>query len=125
MLQAAESTEIDGKEAARAGGKVITGARRSSGQGWNSAVGPRFEKRPAPTNGAETFRDSSEPKHIYYDGELCEAETLPNGFTKIRKDAVNASDLISTHTSNIRANIFSVCNFSHISYLRFGFMNSM
>ena len=103
MLQAAESTEIDGRqETARAAGgkeKVIAGARRSSGQGWNSAVGPRFEKRPAPapTNGADTFGDSSEPKHIYYDGELCEAETLPNGFTKIRKDAVNTSD----HRSNL------------------------
>merc|ERR1711915_161665 len=28
--------------------------------------------------------DDSQPQHIYYDGELCEAETLPNGFTKIR-----------------------------------------
>ena len=26
-----------------------------------------------------------ETKHIFYDGELCEAETLPNGFTKIRQ----------------------------------------
>ena len=28
---------------------------------------------------------TGETKTIFYDGELCEAETLPNGFTKIRK----------------------------------------
>merc|ERR1719461_215445 len=33
--------------------------------------------------GQEETSDS-QTKHIYYDGELCEAETLPNGFTKIR-----------------------------------------
>jgi hypothetical protein len=34
---------------------------------------PRFERKAA-----------AEQKHIYYEGEYCEAEELPNGFTKIR-----------------------------------------
>ena len=51
------------------------GTRRSSGQGWTSTLAPRFERRAA----AE-----AEQKHIYYEGEFCEAEELPNGFTKIR-----------------------------------------
>ena len=44
------------------------GARRSS-------LAPRFERKAA----AE-----AEKKHFYYEGEFCEAEDLPNGFTKIR-----------------------------------------
>eukprot|EP00092_Neocalanus_flemingeri_P014448 GFUD01015587.1.p1 GENE.GFUD01015587.1~~GFUD01015587.1.p1 ORF type:complete len:991 (+),score=328.13 GFUD01015587.1:343-3315(+) len=51
------------------------GTRRSSAQGWTSALAPRFERKAA----AE-----AEQKHIYYEGEFCEAEELPNGFTKIR-----------------------------------------
>jgi len=49
--------------------------RRSSAPGWTSSLAPRFERRAA----AE-----ADQKHIYYEGELCEAEELPNGFTKIR-----------------------------------------
>ena len=49
--------------------------RRSSAQGWTSSLAPRFERKAA----AE-----AEQKHIYYEGEFCEAEDLPNGFTKIR-----------------------------------------
>jgi hypothetical protein len=51
------------------------GTRRSSAQGWTSSLAPRFERKAA----AE-----AEQKHIYYEGEFCEAEDLPNGFTKIR-----------------------------------------
>ena len=51
------------------------GTRRSSAQGWTSSLAPRFERKAA----AE-----AEQKHIYYKGEFCEAEDLPNGFTKIR-----------------------------------------
>ena len=51
------------------------GARRSSGAGWTSSLAPRFERSAA----AE-----AEQKHIYYEGEFCQAEDLPNGFTKIR-----------------------------------------
>jgi hypothetical protein len=40
-----------------------------------SSLAPRFERKAA----AE-----AEQKHIYYEGEFCEAEDLPNGFTKIR-----------------------------------------
>jgi len=51
--------------------------RRSSGgrEGWGGSVAPRFERKAAAT---------AEQKHIYYEGEYCEAEELPNGFTKIR-----------------------------------------
>jgi len=49
------------------------GTRRSSAQGWTSSLAPRFERKAA-----------AEQKHIYYEGEFCEAEDLPNGFTKIR-----------------------------------------
>jgi len=48
------------------------GNRRSSAPSWTSSLAPRFERKAA------------EQKHIYYDGEICEAEDLPNGFTKIR-----------------------------------------
>ena len=48
---------------------------RSSAQGWTSSLAPRFERKAA----AE-----AEQKHVYYEGEFCEAEDLPNGFTKIR-----------------------------------------
>ena len=51
------------------------GTRRSSAQAWTSSLAPRFERKAA----AE-----AEQKHIYYEGEFCEAEDLPNGFTKIR-----------------------------------------
>jgi len=46
--------------------------RRSSAPSWTNSVAPRFERKAA------------EQKHIYYEGEICEAEDLPNGFTKIR-----------------------------------------
>ena len=49
------------------------GTRRSSAQSWTSSVAPRFERKAA-----------AEQKHIYYEGEFCETEDLPNGFTKIR-----------------------------------------
>merc|ERR1711892_851130 len=49
--------------------------RRSSAQGWTSSLAPRFERKSAA---------AVEQKHIYYEGEFCEAEDLPNGFTKIR-----------------------------------------
>ena len=39
----------------------------------------RFERKAA-----------AEQKHIYYEGEYCEAEELPNGFTKIRKEPLAA-----------------------------------
>ena len=54
--------------------KPIKGTRRSSSQGWTSSIAPRFERKAA------------EQKHFYYEGEICEAEDLPNGFTKIRKE---------------------------------------
>ena len=53
----------------------VGGTRRSSAEGWTSSLAPRFERKAA----AE-----AEQKHIYYEGEFCEAEDLPNGFTKIR-----------------------------------------
>ena len=59
--------------------------RRTSGSGWGSAcaVAPRFERRVTePEQQQENVQ--GETKTIFYDGELCEAETLPNGFTKIR-----------------------------------------
>ena len=60
--------------------------RRTSGSGggWGGgacSVAPRFERRVAEAGGDQP----GETKTIFYDGELCEAETLPNGFTKIRK----------------------------------------
>ena len=58
-----------------AGSASVGGTRRSSAQGWTSSLAPRFERKAA----AE-----AEQKHIYYEGEICEAEDLPNGFTKIR-----------------------------------------
>ena len=63
------------------------GSRRTSGQGWSSAVAPRFERRVIPVETGDTS-GAGDTKHVYYDGELCEAETLPNGFTKIRKVSV-------------------------------------
>jgi len=42
---------------------------------WVSSVAPRFERKAA----AE-----AEQRQVYYEGEICEAEELPNGFTKIR-----------------------------------------
>merc|ERR1711892_1424098 len=49
--------------------------RRSSAQGWTSSLAPRFERKAAA---------AAEQNQIYYEGEFCEAEDLPNGFTKIR-----------------------------------------
>ena len=66
------STGVTKGEAGLASGG---GTRRSSVQGWTSSLAPRFERKAA----AE-----AEQKHIYYEGEICEAEDLPNGFTKIR-----------------------------------------
>ena len=60
-------------------------SRRTSGQGWSGAVAPRFERRMEAGGGAGQEERTGETKHIFYDGELCEAETLPNGFTKIRQ----------------------------------------
>ena len=68
------------------GGKERGGPRKTSGQGWNSNLAPRFEKKVLPASASSPEADDSQPQHIYYDGELCEAETLPNGFTKIRKE---------------------------------------
>ena len=51
------------------------GTRRSSAQGWTSSLAPRFERKAVA---------KAEQKHIYYEGELCVAEDLLNGFTKIR-----------------------------------------
>lgn len=65
-----------------------SGSRRTSGQGWSSAVAPRFERRVIPVETGESGAGAGDTKHVYYDGELCEAETLPNGFTKIRKVTV-------------------------------------
>ena len=58
--------------------------RRTSGSsgGWSSAVPPRFERR---VTEAGEQAPHGETQTIFYDGELCEAETLPNGFTKIRQ----------------------------------------
>jgi hypothetical protein len=61
------------------------GTRRSSAQGWTSSLAPRFERKAA----AE-----AEKKHIYYEGEICEAEDLPNGFTKIRNGNLVKSSII-------------------------------
>jgi len=57
------------------GGPTSGRTSSNSGHGWTSSLAPRFERRAA----AE-----AEQKHIYYEGEFCEAEELPNGFTKIR-----------------------------------------
>ena len=51
------------------------GTRRSSAQGWTSSLAPRFERKAA---------TEAEHKQIFYEGKICEAEDLPNGFTKIR-----------------------------------------
>ena len=73
------------KEAA--GARQGPASRRTSGQGWSGAVAPRFERRMEAGAGTAGQEETSkgETKHIFYDGELCEAETLPNGFTKIRQ----------------------------------------
>jgi len=72
-----------GEGAAGAGMAAVKGGetggkegRRSSGgrEGWGGSLAPRFERKAA----------AAEQKHIYYEGEYCEAEELPNGFTKIR-----------------------------------------
>jgi len=63
------STDVSSKSVKVEGSE---GSRRSSAPSWTSSVAPRFERKAA------------EQKHIYYDGEICEAEDLPNGFTKIR-----------------------------------------
>ena len=68
------------KEAA--GARQGPASRRTSGQGWSGAVAPRFERR---MDAGQETEKTGETKHIFYDGELCEAETLPNGFTKIRQ----------------------------------------
>jgi len=69
---------------AKGGKERGAGSRRTSGQGWSSNLAPRFEKKVVPASLSSPEAEDSQPKHIYYDGELCEAETLPNGFTKIR-----------------------------------------
>ena len=69
-FQDESSTDISSKSVKVEGSE---GSRRSSAPSWTSSVAPRFERKAA------------EQKHIYYDGEICEAEDLPNGFTKIRK----------------------------------------
>jgi len=57
-------------------GAVAASAVPGSGGGTRrSSLAPRFERKAA----AE-----AEKKHFDYEGELCEAEDLPNGFTKIR-----------------------------------------
>jgi len=48
-------------------------SRRSASQGWSASLAPRFERKTA-----------TEQKQFYYEGDICEAEDLPNGFTKIR-----------------------------------------
>lgn len=48
-----------------------------TGQVWTTTLAPRFERKAAAE--AEYAKNS-----VYYDGELCEAVELPNGFTKIR-----------------------------------------
>ena len=73
---------VGAKEAA--GARQGPASRRTSGQGWSGAVAPRFERRMEAGAGQEET-SKGETKHIFYDGELCEAETLPNGFTKIRQ----------------------------------------
>jgi len=45
-----------------------------------SSIGPRFERQ-YPTPAKEGDSES-----VYYRGEICEAEHLPNGFTKIRQE---------------------------------------
>ena len=55
--------------------KPSKGFRRSVAQGWTSSLAPRFEKKAA-----------AEKKQFYYEGEICESEDLPDGFTKIRKE---------------------------------------
>jgi hypothetical protein len=55
---------------------VLGSAVPGSGGGTRrSFLAPRFERKAA----AE-----AEKQHFYYEGEFCEAEDLPNGFTKIR-----------------------------------------
>jgi len=51
-----------------------SGHGRRSSQPWvHGGVAPRFEKRSQGGN-----------RQVYYDGEYCDAEEMPNGFTKIR-----------------------------------------
>ena len=95
-LQASSSPEgsagvVEGSVVPGSGG----GTRRSSAQGWTSSLAPRFERKAA----AE-----AEQKHIYYEGEFCEAEDLPNGFTKIR----------SVNLVKIILNILLLCAFENI-----------
>merc|ERR1711884_108510 len=74
--QIAESAELDESGVRLA--KVV-------GSGRNTSLGPRFERRLLPGSEiAAPCNAGTETKHVYYDGELREAETLPNGFTKIR-----------------------------------------
>lgn len=70
-------TAEPGSGGAGGAGRQRQGGRRSSGQGWSSAVAPRFERRAAEVS-------EERRQQIVYDGEICEAEDLPNGFTKIR-----------------------------------------
>ena len=48
--------------------------RGSSAPSWTSSLAPRFERKAA-----------EQQRHIYYEGEIYEAEEMLNGFTKIRK----------------------------------------
>jgi len=48
-------------------------SRRSSAKERISPLAPRFEKKAAAVQ-----------KHVYYEGEFCEAEDLPNGFIKVK-----------------------------------------
>jgi hypothetical protein len=66
---------------------VAGSAVQGSGGGTRrSSLAPRFERKAA----AE-----AEKKQFYYQGEFCEAEDLPNGFTKIRNvNLVKLSQII-------------------------------
>merc|ERR1712106_181837 len=66
----------DGPVKSESGGSGEGIIRRSSAQGWTSSLAPRFERK--------AVAAAAEQKQIYYEGEFCEAEDLPNGFTKIR-----------------------------------------
>jgi len=55
-------------------GSYNVGPHRRSSQSWiHNGVAPRFERRSQAGN-----------RQVYYDGEYCDAEEMPNGFTKIR-----------------------------------------
>jgi len=75
---AGEEEGSDGTFVENGGGRIEEQESNwRTGQVWTTTLAPRFERKAAAE--AEYAKNS-----VYYDGELCEAVELPNGFTKIR-----------------------------------------